>query len=64
MKKLVVRLSLLGVLSSAYVIGLSATSQAPNPRLIVYCCVGGNGAQCCGVRGCWADPSGCGFPPA
>ena len=59
MKRLVVRLSLLGVLSSAYVIGLSATSQAAAPRLIVLCCTAGNGARCCGSGGCSADAGSC-----
>jgi hypothetical protein len=59
MKKLVVRLSMLGVLSSAYVIGLYATSQAVSPHLQVYCCTAGNGRQCCGANGCSADATTC-----
>ena len=60
MKKLVVRLSLLGILASAYVIGLSAASEVARPGLIAYCCVAGDGRHtCCSYRGCSADASSC-----
>jgi hypothetical protein len=58
MRKLVVRLGVLGVLSSAYVIGLHATSQVAQPRYIAYCCSSGN-MTCCSYRGCSAGPNGC-----
>jgi hypothetical protein len=59
MKRLVVRLSLLGVLSSAYVIGLSASSQAASPHLQAFCCTAGNGTECCSPNGCSADATTC-----
>jgi len=60
MKKLVVRLSLLGILASAYIVGLNAASQVVHPRFIVYCCTSGDDhEQCCSVRGCTADGTSC-----
>jgi len=63
MKTLVVRLSLLGVLTGAYVIGLNAASHTANPHLIAYCCTSGDGQWgCCStVRGCGADQTSCWF---
>ena len=59
MKKRVVKLSLLGILTSIYFIGLNASAQTARTDLTKFCCTSGNGKTCCGNAGCSAGPKGC-----
>lgn len=56
MKKIVVKLSLLTVLSGLYLAGLSANAGTVTPKLTACCSHGG--ASCCGAS-CSIDKNGC-----
>jgi hypothetical protein len=58
MKRLLVKLGFLGVLSSAYLAGLNATAVTPSPKLIPKCCITGS-AECCGPHACYAGGDHC-----
>jgi hypothetical protein len=58
MKRLVVKLSALGLLSSLCFAGLNAAAALQQPRLIAKCCSSGD-ARCCGPHGCFADGDHC-----
>jgi len=58
MKRLMIKLAFLGVLSSLYIAGLNATAGMAQPHFIAKCCSSGD-ARCCGPHGCFADGDHC-----
>jgi len=58
MKRLILKLGCLGVLSSLCFAGLNAAAGVPKPRLVSMCCAS-TGSFCCAPHGCYADDKGC-----